>query len=334
MQPPRAPSPRRPVALARHFNRGHDLVENRIWRDAFDLGLGAQQDAVAQGRVYYVAHVIWRHEIAPAHRGQGLARQQHGHRRARARAPEQARVFAGAPRQIQQVRLHSRFDSRVADHRAASRDDRRVVDRDEIHGFEPARVEARLPIADDLQFVVETRAGDQNLEQEAVELRLGQRVGAFVFDRVFGGQHQEHRREAMAFAVDRHLPFLHRLEQRGLRLRRRAVDLVGQQNVGEDGAVAQRELRRGDVEDVGPGDVRRHQVWRELNAIEVGADDPRDGFDRQSLRGSGRALQDRVSFGEEADQDLVDYSLLTEDDFLRFTADVCGDLADILSHAI
>ena len=43
----------------------------------------------------------------------------------------------------------------------------------------------------------------------------------------------------MAFAVNRHLPLLHRLEKRGLRLRRRAVDLVGQQNVGEDGAVAQ-----------------------------------------------------------------------------------------------
>jgi hypothetical protein len=41
-----------------------------------------------------------------------------------------------------------------------------------------------------------------------------------------------------------------------------------------------------------------------------------------------------VAFGEEADQDLVDDRVLAEDDFLRFTADMRGDLADILSHAI
>jgi hypothetical protein len=41
-----------------------------------------------------------------------------------------------------------------------------------------------------------------------------------------------------------------------------------------------------------------------------------------------------VSFGEETDQDLIDDRILTEDDFLRLTADVRGDLADILSHAI
>src|SRR5262245_4221004 len=138
----------------------------------------------------------------------------------------------------------------------------------------------------------------------------------------------------MAFAIDSHLPFLHRLEQRGLRLRRRAVDLVGQQNVGEDGAVAQHELRCGDVEDVSPGDVRRHQVWRELNAIEAGADDPRDGFDHQSLRSSWGALEERVPFGEEADQDSVEDRFLTENYSLAFTADVRDDLADILRHAI
>ena len=57
-------------------------------------------------------------------------------------------------------------------------------------------------------------------------------------------------------------------------------------------------------------------------------------FDHQSLRRSGHALDERVSFGEEADQDLVDDRVLADDDFLRFTADVRGDLADVLGHAI
>ncbi len=44
------------------------------------------------------------------------------------------------------------------------------------------------------------------------------------------------RVEPVGLAVDRHLPLLHRLEERGLRLRRRAVDLVGEQEVREDRA--------------------------------------------------------------------------------------------------
>ena len=42
------------------------------------------------------------------------------------------------------------------------------------------------------------------------------------------------RAERVGHALDRHLPLLHRLEQRGLGLRRRAVDLVAEQEVRED----------------------------------------------------------------------------------------------------
>jgi hypothetical protein len=45
-------------------------------------------------------------------------------------------------------------------------------------------------------------------------------------------------------ALDRHLALLHRLEQRGLGLGRRAVDLVGQEQVGEHRALAEPERRR------------------------------------------------------------------------------------------
>jgi hypothetical protein len=65
---------------------------------------------------------------------------------------------------------------------------------------------------------------------------------------------------------------LHGFEQRRLRLGRRAVDFVGQQNVGEDralhegpGAVAGGGIF---LDDVGAGDVGRHQVRRELDALE------------------------------------------------------------------
>ena len=79
------------------------------------------------------------------------------------------------------------------------------------------------------------RIVDHDVEHEPIELRLRQRIGAFLLDRILRGQHEQRTFERMAYAADRHLILLHRLEQRRLRLRRRAVDLVGQDDVGEDG---------------------------------------------------------------------------------------------------
>ena len=42
-------------------------------------------------------------------------------------------------------------------------------------------------------------AGDFEFEQEAVELGFGQRVGAFEFDRVLGGEHEERLRADRGF---------------------------------------------------------------------------------------------------------------------------------------
>ncbi len=83
------------------------------------------------------------------------------------------------------------------------------------------------------------------------------------------------------------LVLLHRLEQRGLRLRRRAVDFVGEDHVREDRPRQEHEpppARLGVVlQDVGAGDVGRHQVGRELDALEREVQDLRDGADEQRL---------------------------------------------------
>ena len=56
----------------------------------------------------------------------------------------------------------------------------------------------------------------------------------------------------MRRVLDRDLPLLHRLEQRGLRLRRRAVDLVAEEQVGEDRARPELEVARALVVDAEP----------------------------------------------------------------------------------
>ena len=79
------------------------------------------------------------------------------------------------------------------------------------------------------------------LEEEAIELRFGQRIGALHLERVLRGQHEERLLEGMRRAPDRDAMLLHRLEQRALRLGRGAVDLVGEHDVGEDRALAELE---------------------------------------------------------------------------------------------
>ncbi len=74
---------------------------------------------------------------------------------------------------------------------------------------------------------------EQHLEHEAVHLRFGQRISAFLIDRVLRSQHQERRGQGHGFTPQRDLPFLHRFQQGRLHLGGRAVDFVGQHKVGE-----------------------------------------------------------------------------------------------------
>ena len=73
-------------------------------------------------------------------------------------------------------------------------------------------------------------------------------------------------RQLEAIALDRDLPLLHRLEQRRLRLGGRAVDLVGEDHVREDGPRPERERAVARGEHVGAGDVGRQEIGRELDA--------------------------------------------------------------------
>ena len=96
---------------------------------------------------------------------------------------------------------------------------------------------------DDLEFLVLARVADVDVEHEPVELRFGQRIGAFLLDRVLRRQHEERLRQPVLLAAGGHLVLLHRFEQRGLRLGRRAVDLVGEDHVGEDRPAHEPQLR-------------------------------------------------------------------------------------------
>ena len=111
---------------------------------------------------------------------------------------------------------------------------------------------------------------DVDLQQEAVELGFGQGIGAFLLERVLGGEHMEGRRQVITLAGDRDVIFLHRLQKGRLGTRRSAVDLVGHQELGEDRALDETEGAASTVvlvHHLGAENIRGHQIRRELDAV-------------------------------------------------------------------
>ena len=181
---------------------------------------------------------------------------------------------------------------------------------------------ARSRQADDLKLFLLARIPDIDIEHEPVELGFGQRIGAFLLDGVLRGQHEERLRQPMQLAAGGNLMLLHGFQQSGLRFRRRSVDFVGEDDVGEDRPAneAHHSAAGGLIflDDLGAGDVRRHQVRRELDAAEAQAQCSRQRRDQQRLGQPRHANQQRMAPAEHGHQQLFDDGLLPDDDLRQF----------------
>ncbi len=172
-------------------------------------------------------------------------------------------------------------------------------------------------LLDDRDLVVLGRVPERRAQEEAVELCFGQRERPLLLDRVLGREHEKRLRELPRDAVDRHLLLGHRLEERGLRLRHRAVDLVDEEDVREHRARPELEVAVALVEDGEPGDVGRLEVRRALDALERGAlDASGDRAREHGLRGAGHVLQQDMAAADEGGQDEPDLLRLAAHDGL------------------
>ena len=171
------------------------------------------------------------------------------------------------------------------------------------------------------------------LEEEAIELRFGQRIGAFHLERVLRREHEERLFELVGRLADRDADVLHRLEQRRLRLRRGAVDLVGEHDVGEDRPGLELEERaavRVLLDDVGADDVGGHQVRRELDARELQVQHVGERVHEARLADAGNAFEQHVAAGEERRDRAVDDVFVTDDAAPDFLGDAGEPLAKLI----
>jgi hypothetical protein len=206
--------------------------------------------------------------------------------------------------------------------------DDRAVDVDVAHHFREAlEVRDSQSLAhlghalqrapDDGCLLAGARVVDEQLQQEAVDLRLGQRVGALGLDRVLRREHEERRGHGERLPADRDLALLHDLQQRRLHLRRRAVDLVREQEVAEHGPELDVEARGVRAEDAGADEVGGDEIGRELDAAERPPQHAGQRPHGQSLRQPGDALEQHVAAGEERDEQPLQHGVLPDDDPLH-----------------
>jgi hypothetical protein len=214
-----------------------------------------------------------------------------------------------------------------------------------LHGQETGgvghRVERHLfaltgdPVAENVDLLRLRRVSEGHPHEEPVELRLGQRVGALVLNGVGRGEHMEGPSQGERLTLDGDLPFLHRLEESRLGLRRRPVDLVGQQQSGEERTAPEREVLAPLVVDEGAGQVAGQEVRCELGAGELQAQRRRERPSGQRLPKAGKVLNEDVAAGKDGAQDQGQRLALSHDGALDLVEDaltLLGDLRERHTH--
>lgn len=103
-----------------------------------------------------------------------------------------------------------------------------------------------------------------------------------------------------------------------MRLRRRAVDLVGEQDVRENRPRFEAPLTpaRGRIliQEIRARDVRRHEVGGELNPLEVEPEGLGEGTHEQRLCRARQTGHQTVSTDERRDENLFERGVLPDDD--------------------
>ena len=134
--------------------------------------------------------------------------------------------------------------------------------------------------------------------------------------------------------ADRDVLFLHRLQQRRLGLGRGAVDLVSQDEVGENRTVHKPETAASgigiDFQHIGAGDVRWHEVGRELNALVAQFQRARQGRYQQGFRQTGHADKQRMAATKDRHQHLFHHLVLADDDPAEFIFHLTIDLMQFI----
>src|SRR4051812_15243782 len=323
---PATSSSRSPSAAHPSAERTPGSLERRRRRDRVgdDLGathprgLGHEHDAVREHDVRQLLDVVGQRVVAAAQERPRLGGAQQHQAGARRGAELHAMVAARVVQErddvvAQRLRgVHAAGGLLALEHLGA------VGDRLQVeHAVAP------LVALEHPRLLGGARVAELEPDHEAVDLRLGERVGALVLDRVLRREDEERAGELVRVDVDGDHPLLHALEQAGLGLRRGAVDLVDDHDVREDRAGAELETLLALVVDAGADDVGGQQVGGALDARELRVDRLGQRARERGLADARIVLDEDVTLGEHRDNDVLEHLVAHLD-----------GAADVLLHAL
>jgi hypothetical protein len=145
-------------------------------------------------------------------------------------------------------------------------------------------------------FFVGGKIAEAGLKEKAIQLRFGQRKGAFILDRVLCCQDQEGARQHARHTIDRDLALAHTFQERCLGTRGGAVDLVGEENVGKGGTRDKLKLSCLLVIDADTCDVAGQEVGRALQAAEVCIETQRQRTSQHRLADARHIFEQDMAF--------------------------------------
>src|SRR6185369_9783833 len=137
-----------------------------------------------------------------------------------------------------------------------------------------------------------------------------------MLDGILSRQHHERPRQLISLLLDGYLSFGHGFQQGRLSLRGRAVDFVGQYDVGEDRSGFELERARPLIEDFKTGDVRGQHVGCELNALKRTVEAARQRVPKRSLAYTGNVFDQQMPARQECHESKLDYIRLAANNTL------------------
>ena len=181
--------------------------------------------------------------------------------------------------------------------------------------------------ADHLDLVLMRGIAHRKPEHETVHLGIRKHLGALGAGRVLRGDDHKRLGHGIGVVIDGDDALFHGLQEGRLRAACRAVQLVRQKQVAEDGALLIVHLARLPVKDGIARDVGGENVRRELDAVIIQAQGPGDRNGHRGLSNPGDVLHQDMSAGDDRQQNL-DQRLVLADDHLADLADNGTGIAD------
>ena len=158
--------------------------------------------------------------------------------------------------------------------------------------------------------------GISNTEAHQKPVELGFRKGKrpVIFGRILRGDDHKGLLKRMRLIIDGNLCFTHRFQETALGLRRGAIDLVGQHDVGKDRTRYELKplflpVKHGDADDVG-----RQQIAGELNALERTVKRSGQAVCQCGFADARNVFEQKMATGQKADHRHLDHMGFPLDD--------------------